>query len=368
MAPVLEVTDLSVAFANRGGGWRASDVTVVDRVSLTIAPGEIVGLVGESGSGKSTTARGILRLIPSSGRIVLHGVDISGLADRQLRPHRRHAQMVFQDPYSSLDPAMTVAALLTEAMRLDGVKRTRREARERATELLQQVGLGAIHLDRYPAEFSGGQRQRVAIARALASRPSLIICDEAVSALDVSTQRQIIRLLRRLRNETGVAILFIAHDLAIVRQIADRTIVMYCGQLVEQGRSVELFDQPAHPYTLALLSAVPVPAPARQRGRHRLILSGDAPNPAAPPSGCRFHERCPFVMDVCRTTEPITTEIGDHTVRCHLHQLDSPLPWTVVDDEIISDVAVSIEEEEEREDHDGTTDGVAVGAPNGEHG
>ena len=238
---VLEVSDLSVAFPTRDGGWRGSEVTVVDRISLTIAPGEIVGLVGESGSGKSTTARGILRLIPSTGRIVLHGVDISTMGDRQLRPHRRHAQMVFQDPYSSLDPAMTVAALLAEAMQLDGVKRSRREARERATELLEQVGLGAVHLDRYPAEFSGGQRQRVAIARALASKPSLIICDEAVSALDVSTQRQIVRLLRTLRAETGVAILFIAHDLAVVRQIADRTIVMYCGQLVEEGRSVELF-------------------------------------------------------------------------------------------------------------------------------
>ena len=200
---VLEITELSVAFPTRDGGWRGSEVTVVDRISLTIAPGEIVGLVGESGSGKSTTARGILRLIPSSGRIVLHGVDISTMGDRQLRPHRRHAQMVFQDPYSSLDPAMTVAALLGEAMQLDGVKRSRREARERATELLEQVGLGAVHLDRYPAEFSGGQRQRVAIARALASKPSLIICDEAVSALDVSTQRQIVRLLRTLRAETG---------------------------------------------------------------------------------------------------------------------------------------------------------------------
>jgi peptide/nickel transport system ATP-binding protein len=358
---VLEITELSVAFPTRDGGWRGGEVTVVDRVSLTIAPGEIVGLVGESGSGKSTTARGILRLIPSSGRIVLHGVDISTMGDRQLRPHRRHAQMVFQDPYSSLDPSMTVAALLGEAMQLDGVKRSRREARARATELLEQVGLSAVHLDRYPAEFSGGQRQRIAIARALASRPSLIICDEAVSALDVSTQRQIVRLLRTLRAETGVAILFIAHDLAVVRQIADRTVVMYCGQLVEEGRSVELFRQPAHPYTLALLSAVPVPAPARQRGRHRVILSGDAPNPAAPPSGCRFHERCPFVMDVCRSIEPVTTETPGGTVRCHLHQLDAPLPWSVVDEEIISDVAVSIEED----DRDGTN-GVVVGAANGD--
>jgi oligopeptide/dipeptide ABC transporter ATP-binding protein len=180
---------------------------------------------------------------------------------------------------------MTVGALLAEAIRLDGSKRDRRAVRARTIELLEQVGLGAAHVDRYPAEFSGGQRQRVAIARALASRPSLIVCDEAVSALDVSTQRQIVQLLRRLRDETGVAILFIAHDLAVVRQIADRTIVMYCGQLVEHEQSSELFDRPAHPYTVALLSAVPVPAPKRQRGRHRLILSGDAPNPAAPPTG-----------------------------------------------------------------------------------
>jgi peptide/nickel transport system ATP-binding protein len=339
---VLEVADLRVSFTTRDG-WRGGRVTVVDRVNLTIAPGEIVGLVGESGSGKSTTARAILRLIESEGRIVLHGVDISTMGERQLRPHRRHAQMVFQDPYSSLNPAMTVAAILGEAARLDGVKRTRRQARQRAAELLAQVGLGAVHLDRYPGEFSGGQRQRIAIARALASNPSLIICDEAVSALDVSTQRQIVRLLRRLRDETGVAILFIAHDLAVVRRIADRTLVMYCGQLVEAGR--ELFRQPAHPYTVALLSAVPIPAPARQRGRHRLLLSGEPPNPAAPPAGCRFHERCPFVMDICRHTEPVETPTAGGAVRCHLHQLDAPLPWTVVDEEVISDAAIAVAEE-----------------------
>ncbi|HUF97703.1 MAG TPA: ABC transporter ATP-binding protein, partial [Ilumatobacter sp.] len=271
MNSVLDVNNMSVSFSVRGRGWKSRQVGVVDRISFSIAPGEIVGLVGESGSGKSTTARALLRLIPTSGdgTITLHGVDITSMSERQLRHHRRHAQMVFQDPYSSLDPSMTVAALLSEAIALDGTTRTRQQRRDRALELLVQVGLGEVHLDRYPAEFSGGQRQRVAIARALGSNPKLIVCDEAVSALDVSTQRQIVRLLQRLRTDLGVAILFIAHDLAVVRQIADRTIVMYCGQIVEVSTSTSLFSEPAHPYTVALLSAVPIPAPVRQQTRRR---------------------------------------------------------------------------------------------------
>lgn len=336
MDRILDVEDLSVAFNVRRSGWRPTKVTVVDRVSFQIAPGEIVGLVGESGSGKSTTARALLRLIPNTGdgRIVLLGRDITGLNDRGLRSYRRHAQMVFQDPYSSLDPAMTVGALLAEAIGIDGDRRSKADVRRRSVELLEQVGLSAAHIDRYPAEFSGGQRQRVAIARALAPRPQLIVCDEAVSALDVSTQRQIVQLLKRLRAETGVAILFIAHDLAVVRQIAERTLVMYCGQIVEEGPSRGLFSAPAHPYTLALLSAVPVPSPTRQRARRRIVLAGDVPNPAEPPAGCRFHPRCPFAFDPCREVEPTPTPTPSGSVRCHLHDTGSPLPWTVDDQEI----------------------------------
>ncbi len=336
MDAVLEVTDLSVAFSVRGSGWRPSKVTVVDRVSLQIAPGEIVGLVGESGSGKSTTARAVLRLIPSTGdgRIVLLGRDITHTKDRELRTHRRHAQMVFQDPYSSLDPAMTVGGLLAEAIAIDGKKRSKAAVRARSVELLEQVGLDEAHIDRYPAEFSGGQRQRVAIARALAPRPQLIVCDEAVSALDVSTQRQIVQLLKKLRDETGVAILFIAHDLAVVRRIAERTLVMYCGQVVEEGRSRDLFSTPSHPYTLALLSAVPVPSPARQRARRRILLAGDVPNPADPPTGCRFHPRCPFAFEPCAETEPPRTATAGGTVRCHLHGTGRQLPWAVEDREV----------------------------------
>ena len=322
---VLDVTDLSVEFADRSSGWRSAKVRVVDRVSFHVAPGEIVGLVGESGSGKSTTARAVLRLVPAvDGRVVLLGTDITDLGDRRMRQHRRDVQMVFQDPYSSLDPAMTVRALLAEAIRLNG-RPSKAEVRDRAAELLRMVGLDDVHLDRYPSEFSGGQRQRIAIARALATDPRLIVCDEAVSALDVSTQHQIVELLRELRDRTGVALLFIAHDLAVVRKIADRTLVMYGGWIVESAPSQHLFSSPRHPYTLALLSAVPIPAPVRQRRRSRIVLSGDVPNPAALPSGCRFQERCPLVFDQCRHEEPPARVFEQGEVRCHLSGLDDGL-------------------------------------------
>lgn len=318
---VLQVEELCVAFDVPTGKWgRRRPVRVVDRLNLTIAAGEIVALVGESGSGKSTTARGILRLVPlESGRVVLDGSDITTLSDRELRPHRRHAQMVFQDPYSSLDPAMTVADLVTESLRLGG-RRPKSECYERSRVLLENVGMRAEHLDRYPAEFSGGQRQRIAIARALAPEPRLIVCDEAVSALDVSTQNQIIVLLRELRARSGVAILFISHDLGVVRQLADRTVVMYCGQAVETGPTRRVFSAPAHPYTRALLAAVPVSSPRRQRERARIVLTGDPPNPLDPPTGCRFHTRCPVAMDVCRRIEPPTVDLDTGgQVACHLY-------------------------------------------------
>lgn len=322
---VLRVDDLSVEFPSPG--WRKPPIRVVDRIGFHVAPGEIVGLVGESGSGKSTTARAALHLLrPAGGRVELLGRDLGAMSGRERRVHRRGAQMVFQDPYSSLDPLMTVHSLLAEAINLIE-KRSKDAVRQRAIELLEIVGLGEAHLDRYPAEFSGGQRQRVAIARALASNPELLVCDEAVSALDVSTQHQIVKLLQRLREETGVAVLFIAHDLAVVRKVADRTLVMYGGWIVEEAPSNELFARPQHPYTVALLSAVPIPAPRRQRERERILLTGDVPNPAALPAGCRFQQRCPFVMDRCRSEVPLPQPSPIGEVRCHLHDESEPPPW-----------------------------------------
>jgi len=332
VAGVLELESLSVAYAVPTGRWgRRRPQRVVDAVDLHVDEHEIVGLVGESGSGKSTTARGALRLVPiESGRARLDGVDITDLSERALRPLRKRAQMVFQDPYSSLDPGMTVAQLVGEALELVG-RLSRAERRRRVREVLAQVGLSGDQLDRYPHEFSGGQRQRIAIARALAPQPRLVVCDEAVSALDVSTQNQILTLLKRLRDDTGTALLFIAHDLAVVRKIADRTVVMYCGTVVETGPTRQLFAAPQHPYTVALLSAVPVASPTRQRQRRRILLTGDPPNPLDPPAGCRFHTRCPFVMDRCRTERPPLRDTeGGGTVRCHLHDEPGPLPWTHV--------------------------------------
>ncbi|MBE9375202.1 ABC transporter ATP-binding protein [Saccharopolyspora sp. HNM0983] len=317
---VLRAENLSVSFPiPRGALRRTGRLTAVSEVSLALAPGEVLGLVGESGSGKSTTGRALLRLVePDSGTILLRGTDFTALRGDRLRRARRHVQMVFQDPYSSLDPSMVVAESLGEPLHVHE-RLTRAQRHERVRELLRLVGLAPQHLERYPYEFSGGQRQRLAIARALATGPDVLVCDEAVSALDVSTQNQIINLLERLRTDLGTAYLFISHDLSVLRRLAQRVAVMYLGGIVEQGPAERVYTAPAHPYTRALLSAVPVPDPAH-RDRHRTIPAGDPPDPAAPPGGCPFHPRCAFAMDVCRTERPAETPVlGGGTVRCHLH-------------------------------------------------
>jgi peptide/nickel transport system ATP-binding protein len=313
--PLLEVSGLEKVF--RVGGH---SVHAVDGVDLQVGRGETVGLVGESGSGKSTLARAIPRLVePTNGTVTFDGADVTAMRRRELPSFRRNVQVVFQDPYASLDSLATVADSIGEPLRthfgLGGAAR-----RARAAELLALTGLGGEHLDRYPGELSGGQLQRVAVARALAAGPRMLILDEPVSSLDVSTRAQIINLLRRLQSQLGLAFLFIGHDLAIVRHVSDRIAVMYAGEIIEEGPAASVYDTPKHPYTYALLSAVPVPDPVRQRARTRLVLEGDLPSPINPPPGCRFHPRCPYAMDVCRTHAPEEFLAPDGTrVRCHLH-------------------------------------------------
>jgi peptide/nickel transport system ATP-binding protein len=317
--PLLEVEDLRVIFKLRRGLFQRVPLAAVNGVDLRIADGETLGLVGESGSGKSTAGRAILRLIePTTGRVVLDGQDITAMSRSELRSARRQMQMVFQDPYSSLDPSMTIGETIGEPLAIhEGLKG--RDRHDRVLELLTQVGLARHHLERYPYEFSGGQRQRIAIARAIAVNPKLIVCDEAVSALDVSTQNQVINLLEELRGRYGLSYLFISHDLAVVRHLSHRVVVLYLGRIVETGPAERLYDNPAHPYSHALLSAVPLPHPRRQRNRERVVLSGDLPDPTDPPSGCTFHTRCPFVMDICREVDPEPTPVdGGGEVRCHL--------------------------------------------------
>lgn len=297
-------------------GW----VHAVDGVDLRIDPGTTTGLVGESGSGKSTFGRLVLRLVePTSGRIVFNGSDATELSGQRLRELRRHLQIVFQDPHSAFDPSATIMTSVREPMQTH-LRIPAAEQRERARRLMEQVGLGRAHLDRFPAELSGGQLQRAAIARALALEPRLIVLDEPVSSLDVSTQAQVINLLRDLQRRLGIGYLFIAHDLSVVRHISDRIAVMYLGRIVESGPAETVYTKPRHPYTQALLSAVPVPDPARQRARSRIVLAGDIPSPADPPPGCRFHTRCPYVMDVCREVDPVAFATDDGAfAACHLH-------------------------------------------------
>jgi peptide/nickel transport system ATP-binding protein len=320
--PVVEAEGVSVSFPIRQGMFKPKlQLRAVQDVSITIRPHQTYGLVGESGSGKSTTGRALLRLLKiDSGTIRVDGTDITGLSSGQLRPLRRNMQMVFQDPYSSLDPSSVIADIIGEPLRVhEGIKGKRRD--DRVRELLRQVGLSPTYTERYPYEFSGGQRQRIAIARAIALNPKLIVLDEAVSALDVSTQNQILELLEKLRDELGVAYLFISHNLSVIRWLADRTAVMYLGRIVEEGPTERVYAQPAHPYTESLLSAVPVPDPVVQRGRRHIILSGDIPDPLHPPSGCTFRTRCLHAMDICSQVQPEHTELpdGGGWVACHLH-------------------------------------------------
>ena len=317
--PVLEVEGLRKYFVSprRLLGPQAGVVHAVDGVSFTIGARETLGLVGESGCGKSTVGRTVLRLLtPTEGTIRLLGDDITGLESRALRPYRRRMQIIFQDPYSSLDPRMTAGDIAGELLGVHGVS-SRAERNERVAELFARVGLRRDQIANYPHEFSGGQRQRLGIARALSLQPSLIVCDEPVSALDVSIQAQVINLLMDLQAEYGLSYLFIAHDLAVVEHISHRVAVMYLGRIVEFADKRELFANPLHPYTESLLDAVPVPDP--RRVRRRRIVRGDVPSPIDRPSGCHFHTRCPYAVERCRREDPVLREVAPgHEVACHL--------------------------------------------------
>jgi oligopeptide/dipeptide ABC transporter ATP-binding protein len=318
---LLRVDNLQVHFPMTSGAFRrrVGTLRAVDGVSFSIKQGETLGLVGESGCGKSTTGRAILQLYkPTAGKVNLLGKELTQLSSENVRKMRREMQMVFQDPYASLNPRMNVGTLVGEPLEIHGLARGR-EKEERVKELLGTVGLNPHYASRYPHEFSGGQRQRVMIARALAVHPSLVVCDEPVSALDVSIQAQVINLLERLQEQLNLTYLFIAHDLSVVRHISDRVAVMYVGKIVELTTRDRLYQQPLHPYTRALLSAVPIPDPNVERRRQRIILTGDVPSPVNPPPGCRFQTRCPFAQDACREQEPplVEAEPG-HVVACHL--------------------------------------------------
>jgi oligopeptide transport system ATP-binding protein len=322
---LLDVQDLKVHFKLRGGllgGKDIGTVKAVDGVSLQLKRGETLGVVGESGCGKSTTGLAILRMVDiTSGRVILDGEDITTLSRSELRKMRRKMQMVYQDPFGSLNPRMRVLDIVGEPLTVHGLAKDKNDYREQVLELLRLVGLNPKMADRYPHEFSGGQRQRIGIARALAAQPELIICDEPVSALDVSIQAQIINLLEDLQRQFGLTYLFIAHDLAVVRHICDRIMVMYLGQPVEVASRNEIYENPQHPYTKALLSAIPVPNPqVEKQRRFDFSLSGEVPSPVNPPKGCAFHPRCQHAWDLCRQKKPqaIKTEEG-HFVACHLH-------------------------------------------------
>ena len=319
---LLEVRDLVKHFPVGGGFLSRSEgvVRAIEGISFTLHRGETLGLVGESGCGKTTTGRCILRLErPTSGQILFEGTDLATKSEQQLREMRRHMQVIFQDPYSSLNPRMTIGQIIAEPLKVHRLVTSKSGRTDRVKELLTQVGLLPQHADRYPHQLSGGQRQRVGIARALAMEPSLIICDEPVSALDVSIQAQIINLLEELQSRLGLTYLFIAHDLSVVRHISDRVVVMYLGKIVEIADRQTLYEAPVHPYTRALLSAVPIPDPKLEATRERTVLRGEVPSPLTPPGGCVFHPRCPIAEARCSAEIPRLREIHPgHWGACHL--------------------------------------------------
>ena len=317
---IVQVRDLKMHFPITQGiviQRQVGAIKAVDGITFDIVRGETLGLVGESGCGKSTTGRAILQLYrPTAGEVYFEDQSLTEIKGERLRRMRRRMQMIFQDPYASLNPRMTVGDIIGEPLLVHGLAKSR-ERRERVQELLRVVGLNPYFVNRYPHEFSGGQRQRIGVARALAVNPDFIICDEPISALDVSIQAQIINLLEDLQAEFNLTYLFIAHDLSVVRHISDRIAVMYLGKIMELTDRQELYDNPLHPYTQALLSAVPIPDPVVEEQRKRIILEGDVPSPANPPVGCNFNTRCPVVMDICREQEPEFEDVGDgHWVAC----------------------------------------------------
>ncbi|NOZ73590.1 MAG: dipeptide ABC transporter ATP-binding protein [Chloroflexi bacterium] len=324
---LVEVKDLKMYFPITKGviiQRKVADVKAVDGVNFNIKHGETLGLVGESGCGKSTTGRAILQLYkPTAGSVLFKGEELTTMKGEALRRQRRQMQMIFQDPYASLNPRLTVGNIVGEPLEVHKIG-NKKERRERVQELLKLVGLNPYFVNRYPHEFSGGQRQRIGVARALAVNPEFIVADEPISALDVSIQAQIVNLLEELQERLGLTYLFIAHDLSMVRHISDRIAVMYLGKIVELTDHEALYNNPLHPYTQALLSAVPIPDPYIEDTRQRIVLEGDVPTPTNPPKGCNFSTRCPRVMDICHEVEPVWTDMStaeeEHWVACHLYQ------------------------------------------------
>ncbi|MFZ0548122.1 MAG: dipeptide ABC transporter ATP-binding protein [Candidatus Promineifilaceae bacterium] len=320
---LVEVKNLKKHFPIMRGVLRrqVGAVQAVDGISFNIYQGETLGLVGESGCGKSTTGRTILQLLePTAGQVLYQGQDLTSLSRNEMRKARRHMQMIFQDPYASLNPRMSVGSIVGEPLQIHNIGSSQ-SRKERIQELLKVVGLNPYFINRYPHEFSGGQRQRIGIARALATNPAFIVADEPISALDVSIQAQVVNLMDDLKADLGLTYLFIAHDLSMVRYISDRVAVMYLGRIVELSDRNEIFEHPLHPYTQALLSAIPIPDPEKESKRQRLILEGDVPSPANPPSGCRFHPRCSYATEICKEEDPVFRNLGSdsapHHVACH---------------------------------------------------